>query len=268
MYYVRCGANKSNMGDLIGPYLYSKLTGNEAAPGNVYFTCGSILQPQLIDHQAIVWGSGIIASKPFFYRKPKQVLAVRGPLSREALIRCGIDCPDIYGDPGLLLPRFVPKPSYHRPTFKVGIIPHYVDYASFKDLFAGIPGICVIQMDYCNPKDPTLAGTVEGVCRAIMDCECTVSSSLHGIIISHAYNIPGAWMTTKNKLFGDGVKYLDYFASVGLRTQAKPIAWQEIVNTKSPDASTRLQSTIQAYPAKLPAAMPDLQKLYEVCPFR
>lgn len=270
MYYVRCGPNKSNMGDLIGPYLYAKLNNGQeiGTPATssmpVFFTCGSILQPQLIGPNAVVWGSGIIARRGSFARKPKLVTAVRGPLSRKALIASGIPCPEIYGDPGLLLPLFYPKDPQAKPKFRVGIVPHYVDYTHMKKAFENNPNVCVVQMDYVDPKNPTIAGTVEGVCRELLQCECTISSSLHGLILSHAYGIPGAWMTTKNQLFGDGIKYLDYYASIGF-SEAKPmhpIPWTSVVADKN-----NIEALILSYAGAKPKAMPDLNKLLEACPF-
>jgi len=54
--------------------------------------------------------------------------------------------------------------------------------------------------------------------REISSCETIMSTSLHGIIGAHAYGIPAAHVTTSNtcNLWGDGTKFLDYYASVGL----------------------------------------------------
>jgi hypothetical protein len=49
-----------------------------------------------------------------------------------------------------------------------------------------------------------------------------VSSSLHGIIVAHAFGIPAAWLRWSDKLSGDGVKFRDHAALVGLSMQ--PVA--------------------------------------------
>lgn len=261
MYYVKCGPKKSNMGDLVGPYLYAARNGGKfpiqkdpsSTPESVLLTCGSILQPQLVLPNSVIWGSGIITTRVAFAKKPKSVLAVRGPITRAALLRHGIQCPEVYGDPALLLPRFY-MPRDLTKKYKVGLIPHYVDYEIFKLLFSNIDGVHVIEMDQ----------SVEGVCDEIVKCEQTLSSSLHGIIVSHAYGVPGGWMDTKNKLWGDNVKYFDYFASVGHtdKIKLKPVHWETL---KGKDCQ-QLSSLIASVPNS-PVKMPDLEKLIEACPF-
>ncbi len=54
--------------------------------------------------------------------------AVRGPLTRQFLMDMGIDCPKIYGDPALLLPKLFPEfKKSENPTKEYIIIPHHSD---------------------------------------------------------------------------------------------------------------------------------------------
>ncbi len=47
--------------------------------------------------------------------------------------------------------------------------------------------------------------------------EFTISTSLHGIIVSQAHNIPSLWYRILEKpLTGDSIKFYDYFSSVGI----------------------------------------------------
>jgi hypothetical protein len=83
--------------------------------------------------------------------------------------------------------------------------------------------------------------------------------------VSHAYSVPGGWMNTKNKLFGDNVKYFDYYASIGhtVKGELKPVHWETLKGKSWQELSTMISNG----PPNLPVKMPDLQKLIDVCPF-
>lgn len=95
-----------------------------------YLCIGSTLN-YLTTPQTIVWGAGVIDDQLDMRAVPKQILAVRGPLSRDYLLRRGIDCPEVYGDPALLIPYFHQKNRPNPPgTGRIGVIPHYSDKLS------------------------------------------------------------------------------------------------------------------------------------------
>jgi hypothetical protein len=124
---------------------------------------------------------------------------VRGPLTGLAVSRAGGDCPEVYGDPAMLLPRVFPRDT--EAVHEVGIVPHYVDAAA-----------CEKYPVVINPlnADPL------AVLRGIWACKRVVSSSLHGIIAAHSYGIPAAWVRFSDKLDGDGTKFHDHALAVGL----------------------------------------------------
>lgn len=62
----------------------------------------------------------------------------------------------------------------------------------------------------------------EVVINDILSCEKTISSSLHGLIVSDAYSIPNKWIQFNNEINGDDTKFFDYFESVS-RKDRTPI---------------------------------------------
>lgn len=253
IYWYICKVPK-NMGDLISPYLFEKMTGEKAmrvSPGNgkpFFLSCCSILNA--CNGNAIVWGTGSMFSNAGI-KKPLKILSVRGPLTRGVLIKRGIQCPEVYGDPGLLLPNYyAPKPHGH---YRVGIIPHYADYESTCKRFSGISDILVID----------IGRGVEPVCDDISSCDITVSSSLHGIIVSHAYGVPCAWMTvsptSKWPIGGGHFKYNDYYLSRGMNGMV-PIPWGTL-----PQNVDSLYKLLKKYPQ--PTESIDTEKLISTCPF-
>ena len=207
------GKTKENYGDLLGKYLAEKISNktvqfahpkkssikNLFAP--IYVSIGSILAH--VNKNCIVWGSGIINENQIV--KPAKFLAVRGPETRRVLIRQGYHVPEIYGDPALLLPNYY-SPKVNK-KHKLGVIPHYVNYVEAIELFKDSKDIVVIDL---------MTNNVEFTTKQILQCERIISSSLHGIIVSHAYGIPAIWTKFSNRLFGDDIKFKDYFNSVNI----------------------------------------------------
>lgn len=210
---------KENYGDLLSKYLVEKISGKQVKwvhpkkqpwykrKKTNYLAAGSIIHHATQD--SIVWGSGIIDSKQKVTNADFR--AVRGPRTGDYLVGLGYNCPEVYGDPALLLPQYF-NPEIEK-KFKMGVIPHYHDYKLAREMFDANRDILIIDL---------MTLDVEEVTRQIMSCEKTISSSLHGLIVSHAYGIPSVWVEFSKNLFGDGIKYLDYFESVGFQIYAPP----------------------------------------------
>jgi pyruvyltransferase len=245
--------NIKNFGDWLGPYFYRKFTGREPIhrePSNrhlttTFLTAGSIADR--ICEDSVVWGSGIISRQDRFWR-PWRTHAVRGPHTRARFLELGYPCPEVYGDPGILLPEvYTPGPSIYR--YPLGIVPHFVDYKTVETLFANNDDIKII--DVTKP--------IESVVDAIVSCSRIVSSSLHGLLVAHSYQIPAGWVKFSDRITGDQVKFLDYLASGSIFTPLDPLHIQ---------ATMPLQKLIQ-YVDDFP--QPDIEPLREpllaVCPF-
>lgn len=192
-----------NFGDILTPYILSKYgyDVNFVHWSNINkadtICVGSIAK--LAKKGIRVLGSGIISKNQIVDPEADWVW-VRGPHTRDRILECGGQCPEIYGDPALLLPRIFQGSTEKK--HKVGIIPHHIDYEFVKEKYPEYKVINLISAD------------IEGVITEITECENIISSSLHGIITANAYGIPAAWFRI-NKLVGDDIKFHDYAQSVG-----------------------------------------------------
>ena len=198
-----------NFGDILNPILVSHLTDFNIINTNSRYTyyphllaIGSILDRAT--SLSSVWGSGYISKDSCFISKPKKIYAVRGPLTRQKLINQGVECPEVYGDPALLMSRFYP--SHKQKRFKLGILPHYSD-----KLNTFLPMIKDDQVKVIDIQNPNPLKVIDEICS----CECLASSSLHGLIIADSYQIPSVWLKFSNKLVGGSFKFHDYFQSIG-----------------------------------------------------
>lgn len=211
--------SSNNFGDALNPWLYRKLTGSGpiftpvSDPAKKLVFVGSILN--WCNKDCIVWGAGL-ANSTDAVNPEADIRAVRGPLSWLKARDAGADVGDeVWGDPALILPKFhTPEPG---PRRSVGLIPHYIDQSEVFARLKPIPEDWLV----INVMDP-----VEAVVDAIASCDMVISSSLHGLICAHAYGVPAAWVRFSDNVGGDGFKFRDHFAAVGLSVDA-PVAAQE-----------------------------------------
>lgn len=169
-----------------------------------YVVIGSVIE-MLVNKRSVIWGAGLMHEHSRLSLPVADYRSVRGPLTQIALREhYKIDCPEIYGDPALLLPLL-----YH-PTKKkkycVGIIPHYADLTACDKLQFPSEAHRIAIRNYGNWHD---------FIDEILECETIISSSLHGLIVAEAYGIPSQWIEFDSDNHRDNFKYHDFYASIG-----------------------------------------------------
>ena len=188
-----------NFGDALSQPIVERILGRKVKRATSkkqkkFLAVGSIIH--MANSGDIVWGSGMLNNQLPGRIKDLDVRAVRGPLTRKALLKRGISCPAVYGDPALLFPFLFPEFKKNT-TQDFVIIPHLSDIAFYQ-----------LHPNCVSPKQPW-----ESVVMRIIESEFVISSSLHGIIIAEAYGIPARMLLKNNtdQLF----KYKDYYYGTG-----------------------------------------------------
>jgi pyruvyltransferase len=250
----------SNWGDAVNPSFVEMISGQpvcsfdidakRAGPlpkpdstETVYSVVGSILQHA--DSETVVWGSGFQGPGMNTRQVPRAVTAVRGPLTARRLQEIGVSCPDVYGDPVLLLPRYYRPPT--RKRYRLGLVPHRKDFTDpLLAKYRNNDEVSIVDM-----RGPLWA-TVNAVC----ECENVVSSSLHGLVLADAYGVPSAWARISDRIPGGDFKFKDYYGSLGLSTEIAPLDLQTKTVDELVAAATLKQVSL------------DLDRLLENCPFR
>lgn len=226
VYYARV----PNMGDLLNKLIieelfgynvsqHTYLTGEISAIGSGLgqFTLhGNILAQYiqkivgLLYPNVTIWGTGFISYRDVdtpFYRKNIKFTAIRGELSKrraEKILRHEISVP--LGDAGILSSYLLKETVNKR--FKVGIIAHFKEQDE--------PIFNTLLNNYSDSTFINVKQSPETVIRQIAECECIISSSLHGLIIADSLNIPNIHIVVSNKLLGDGFKFDDYYSAYGI----------------------------------------------------
>ncbi|MFO8081413.1 MAG: polysaccharide pyruvyl transferase family protein [Armatimonadota bacterium] len=235
-----------NWGDALNPYLIRAISGrrvwfSEDPSVEKYMVIGSIAHR--CDSNTIIWGTGCVSPERQITRRPKKVCAVRGPLTRELLLDRGIEVPEVYGDPALLMPRFYDPQVEVR--YEVGIVPHLVDRQNpWLRRYESDAAVSIIDVE----------GGLHSFVRKVKQCRHIVSSSLHGLICADAYGVPGTWVEFSDEVIGGGFKFHDYFASIQ-RTEYDRVRINE--------ATTLSQIMSKHVPYEITI---DLDVLYGACP--
>ncbi|MDF1832352.1 MAG: polysaccharide pyruvyl transferase family protein [Porticoccaceae bacterium] len=178
---------------------------------NFLFTIGSILH--FAKNESVIWGSGINGKAPDCDYKFKEldVRMVRGKITEELLTSRGIKVGNsTYGDPALLLPTLFPKLKSSSKIGKAIAIPN------------------LNELDICTKLAPKSIDVISPllhwryILKEILSCEIVLTSSLHGLILAEAFNVPVRLYkpSTSETL----LKYKDYLSGTGRENQIDIVA--------------------------------------------
>lgn len=165
------------------------------------FTTGSIVS-YINTHAkdgAIVWGSGALEDDiTEDFRQRFDVAAVRGHLTGRRIDSINGLMSAAKGDPALLAPLF--WRADRAVTYSLGVIRHHLDRNEYP--------MADIIIDATEP--------VEEVIRKLNMCVTVASSSLHGLILAHAYGIP-AMRIPRDDIIGGDWKFMDFLTTQQMR---------------------------------------------------
>ncbi len=193
-----------NFGDYVSLKLVERILGGQIpvcqSKDSVHklLAIGSILV--IAKDRDIVWGTGMngkVVEPERFKLEQVDIRAVRGPKTRDFIMHTlQRDCPEVYGDPALLLPYFFPEfKRAENPSYEYLIVPHYSELEMFpKEQFPNV----------VYPTDPW-----QEVIRKIIDSKFVIASSLHGIIVAEDFGVPARWLRISDN--ETTFKYEDYY---------------------------------------------------------
>lgn len=246
-----------NLGDSLSPWIVENLTGERIvykypySVGNVYrklltsvhllligkwrlafkqfsfsFHPIIIAVGSLLEHsttKCIVWGTGM--AQPSKTPQGGRFIMTRGQLSRKVLLDNGFKVEsEICGDPALLMPLLY-HPQVSTVSGRIGIIPHVSEFDVAKEKLSENDVFFFIDFRTNN---------VENTISQLLTCEYVYSSSLHGLILCHAYGIPCSWFQI-NVFKGGNFKFHDHFTAVGIHPY-EPLSLSDIQKGKRVDS--------------------------------
>jgi pyruvyltransferase len=244
VYYWKRNDGRDNVGDVLSRVIFDFVsTLNNKNPNALIsktkriMVIGSIIG--LADQRLVVWGSGLLHNNSVEPIKgiPLDIRAVRGPKTREILVKNGFRCPQNFGDPGILLPLFY-NPSVEKKV-KFKVIPHHLKEINYRKNECSFEIISTITADW------------KAFILSILEAEFIISSSLHGIILAEAYGVPAILL---NEVEGSLFKYEDYYQSTNRKTFKIASSIEEAIllgPEEVPDLSPIQQKLLSSFPTDL-----------------
>lgn len=184
-----------NFGDELGPAVLKRLGYDVVRVDDIenaeLLSAGSILENAANNARpgTVVWGTGLMEEGTVDVSH-LDVRAVRGRLTARA---AGLDVPT--GDPGTLVPLLWDRPAVRH---GIGVVRHYVDKRDYPWADAVI-----------DAREP-----LEEVIAFIGSCARVASSSLHGLIVATAWEIPAVRLYHED-VWGGDFKWADWMSGVG-----------------------------------------------------
>lgn len=218
-----------------------------------YLVIGSTIDMLCRDNTE-VWGAGVIDGTKLLKCKPKKVYAVRGPLTRKVLLEQGIDCPEVYGDPALLISRYY-QPKVKK-KYKYGFIAHVSNGDKVSNLC--LDNIPIKEREDVLIIDLSKYDKWTDFPDLICSCESIISSSLHGLIMAEAYETPNVWIEFGKPLIGGRFKFHDFFLSIGRDREAPVVVEDNKIEMKQINENLKVWQ----------AGHLDLTPLLRACPFK
>ena len=201
----------NNFGDIVGTWIIEKRYGVKCVWENskdepVLFTGGTQLVNSHLN--AIICGCGFNNAEETC-EPPYSIEFIRGKLTRKRLLEIGIECPETYHDYTYDLPEYFDADKLKTGQYNIGFIPHYID----KPYFNAVQQNGFHLIDVC-------AG-VESVVAEALKCQHIISSSLHGLILAHCFNIPFTWVSTINPIVSPEFKFHDWASAFDITLERK-----------------------------------------------
>lgn len=249
--YYRHNDTRWNLGDSLGNVISSWMLdkknlsfSTEVKKKKFLNTVGSNIFQSY--QNTTIWGSGVMYEPQSSWKylsyypfRKLDVRAVRGPLSREVIMNFGHSCPEVYGDPAILMPLI------YQPNFEGGVkrdvlvVPQFIAEKEIRNDNQDFDMISMNTNDY------------KFVIDEIVSSKLVVTSSLHAVILAEVYGVPAVLFRSLNKVVD--FKYHDYYESTG-RTVHIADTLNEALSIQPlpiPDFSQLQQGLLDSFPYDL-----------------